>query len=49
VKLDLIKESRGKPEDDDLGVKDWTYIRKQCFETDVSTAVANGGSYVKGI
>jgi hypothetical protein len=46
--MDLIKDTKGKHEDDELGARDWTYIRKQCFEMDVTTAVANGGNYVKG-
>ena len=29
--------------------KDWGYIRRQCFESDVGNEVANGGNYVRGI
>jgi hypothetical protein len=44
VSIDLIK-GRGKEEDG----KDWGYIRRQCFESDVNSEIANGGNYVRGM
>jgi Questin oxidase-like len=44
VSIDLVK-GREKV---DTG-KDWGYIRRQCFESEVGNEVANGGNYVRGI
>ena len=27
---------------------DWAFIRRQCFEVDVTSECANGGNYVRG-
>ena len=48
VSMDLIKDKRAKLDESQLGAKNWTYVRRQCFEIDVATECSNGGQYVRG-
>jgi hypothetical protein len=32
----------------DTEERDWSFVRRRCFEGDVQTEVANGGNYVRG-